>query len=354
MNCGIRCSFLRILSEIKKPIDTVTTYYIQLYYRDLQEHESVKPKSGERVKISPRTIRDVKKVLSPAFQMAVRMGLLASNPVPGARLPREIKKAPPQWTPAEAVKALQNCEDFELLLMISLMISGPLRVEEMLGLRYSDIQKVPGDSVGRLDIRSELTRVNKAMAERTRMKFHLVFPDMKKNCTSKMGLADVKNEYSNRNDFLPPTVMAMLEVQRRRYEEWKKQYGEVFPDYDLVFHQENGRPVTDKVLSRRFHRHITFATMQSVVFRSLRNTGATTQMKVSGNDIKAVQANMGHATADMLLQHYLASNEEDRREVAMQMETEIFSQLDLSSFGVELPAQNEGQNETENTEEDQT
>ena len=57
-------------------------------------------------------------------------------------------------------------------------------------------------------------------------------------------------------------------------------------------------------------------------------------------DIKAVQANMGHATADMLMEHYLASNEEDRREIALQLETEVFSQLDLSSFGVEPPEQN--------------
>lgn len=326
----------------EEPIENVSTYYIQEYYRDLLEHESVKAKNGERVKISPRTIRDIKKVLNPAFQLAVQMGLREDNPVTGARLPRETKNSPPQWTPAEALRALQDCNDFEMILMISLMISGPMRVGEMLALRWSDIVPLANDSVGKLDIRCTLARIDKGDAERTHTVIHLVFPEMKKNCTSMLVLADVKNEYSNRDDYLPPTVMAMLAIQREKHEAWKQKFGDIFPDYDLVFHQENGRPVTTKTLSKRFHKHISFGTMQSVVFRSLRNTGATTQMQVSGNDIKAVQANMGHATADMLMEHYLAADDDRRRGLALQMENEVFSKLDLSAYGLEAPKKKTG------------
>ena len=55
---------------------------------------------------------------------------------------------------------------------------------------------------------------------------------------------------------------------------------------------ENSRPITDKMLSKRFHKYVRFGTLRVVVFYSLRRTGATAQMQVSGNDIKAVQANM--------------------------------------------------------------
>ena len=55
---------------------------------------------------------------------------------------------------------------------------------------------------------------------------------------------------------------------------------------------ENSRPITDKMLSKRFHKYVRFGTLREVVFYSLRHTGATAQMQVSGNDIKAVQANM--------------------------------------------------------------
>lgn len=320
-----------------EPIENVTTHYIQEYFRDLMTRNSVKKKKGEYVNISPRTIRDVKKVLNPAFQLAIQMGLREDNPVTNARLPRESKKSPPQWTPAEAVKALQNCDDFEILLMISLMISGPMRVGELLALRWSDIHSDADDNVGKLEIHCTLERVNKRDAELTHMMIHLVFPEIKKNCSTMLVLADVKNDYSFRADYLPPTVMAMLAIHRKKHEEWKKEYGEIQPDYDLVFHQDSGRPVTDKILSKRFHKHISFGTMQSVVFRSLRNTGATTQMQVSGNDIKAVQANMGHATADMLMEHYLGVDDGKRRELALQMENEIFSRLDLSAFGLNPP-----------------
>ena len=55
-------------------------------------------------------------------------------------------------------------------------------------------------------------------------------------------------------------------------------------------------------------------------------------MDLSGNDIKAVQANMGHATPDMLMSVYLSPMEKKRREIALKLEEELFSKLDLSAF----------------------
>ena len=315
-----------------EPIENVTTYYIQQYYADLLTHDAVKQKDGETVKNSPRMVRDVKKILNPAFRYAVQMGLLTTNPVTDAKLPRETKQSYQQWTVEEALEALQGCDDFELMVMISLMISGPMRIGEFLALHWDDIIRVPGDTVGKLDIHYELARLNKADVERTQTPIFQVFPETKENCSTMLVLTTLKNDNSQRNDYLPPTVMRMLDIHRARYEAWKAEYGDIVPDYGLVFHQVNGRPVTDKMLSKKFHKIVAFCTLREVVFYSLRHTGATTQMQLSGNDIKAVQANMGHATPDMLMSVYLSPMEKKRREIALKLEEELFSKLDLSAF----------------------
>ena len=315
-----------------EPIENVTTYYIQQYYADLLTHDAVKPKDGEPVKISPRMVRDVKKILNPAFRYAIQMGLLTHNPVTDAKLPRESKKPYQQWSAAEALTALQGCDDFELMVMISLMISGPMRIGELLALHWDDIIRVPNDSVGKLDIHYELARLNKEAVERTGTPVHFVFPETKPDCTTMLVLTNLKNENSKRNDYIPPTVMQMLDIHRAQHEQWKAEYGSTVQDFGLVFHQKNGRPITDKMLSKRFHKYVRFGTLREVVFYSLRHTGATAQMQVSGNDIKAVQANMGHATPDMLMSVYVSPVEEKRREIALRLEEELFSKLDLSAF----------------------
>lgn len=315
-----------------EPIENVSTYYIQQYYADLLTHDAVKQKDGQTVKISPRMVRDVKKILNPAFRYAIQMGLLTTNPVTDAKLPRESKKSYQQWDAEEALEALQNCDDFELMVMISLMISGPMRIGELLALHWDDIIRIPNDPVGKLDIHYELARLNKADVERTGTPIHFVFPETKENCTTMLVLTNLKNENSKRNDYLPPTVLQMFDILRERNEEWKAKCGDAVPDFGLVFHQQNGRPITDKMLSHRFHKYVRFGTIRDVVFYSLRHSGATIQMAVSGNDIKAVQANMGHATPDMLMSVYLSPMEKKRREIALKLEEELFSKLDLSAF----------------------
>ena len=216
--------------------------------------------------------------------------------------------------------------------MISLMISGPMRIGELLALHWDDIIWVPNDSVGKLNIHFELARLNKDSVKRTGTPIHFVFPETKPDSKTMLVLTNLKNENSKRNDYIPPTVMQMLDILRVQNEQWKAECGAAVQDFGLVFHQKNGRPVTDKMLSQRFHKYVRFGTIRDVVFYSLRHSGATIQMAVSGNDIKAVQANMGHATPDMLMSVYLSPMEKKRREIALKLEEELFSKLDLSAF----------------------
>ena len=50
-------------------------------------------------------------------------------------------------------------------------------------------------------------------------------------------------------------------------------------------------------------------------------------MEASGNDLKAVQGDMGHSTPEMLMQIYLATVNKARRKVDEQLEKNMFSKI---------------------------
>ena len=215
-----------------------------------------------------------------------------------------------------------------LLLMISMMYDVTLRSGELLGTKWEDLELPEDGSTGVLNVRNELARLSKKEVEETGTVIHFKFPNVKKNATTSLYLKAPKSEKSNRDNFLSPSVVQMLRYMRQHQEAWKATIGDAFQDYGLVFAQDNGRPISDKMLTKRFQKYLDITSMTEIEFYSLRHSGATSQMELSGNDIKAEQANMGHTTSDMLMKVYLSPIERKRKEIAMQLEQEVFSEID--------------------------
>ncbi|MBR2088348.1 MAG: tyrosine-type recombinase/integrase [Oscillospiraceae bacterium] len=73
---------------------------------------------------------------------------------------------------------------------------------------------------------------------------------------------------------------------------------DIYQDYGLVFAQENGRPITNEMVSDRWKAFLRKQSLRKVSFYSLRHSGATAKLLAS-HDIKAVQGDMGHSSTDM-------------------------------------------------------
>ncbi|MBR5361976.1 MAG: tyrosine-type recombinase/integrase [Oscillospiraceae bacterium] len=309
-------------------VDVVDTPYIQLYYQDLQNHPSIHPRDPENPNISARTIKEIHKILRPAFKYAVQLGVITVNPANEVSLPREKPFKRKQWTLEEVQEALRKCPDRELELIISFMCACVLRSGEILGLRWSDIELSEHDTIGKLNIRSELARLTFEDIRRTGTVIHFQFPNEVPNSKSALFLKEVKTERSDRDNYIPDYVLRRLLIQKAQDEEYKKNYKGAYQDFDLVFHQKNGRPYTDELMTKRFNKYVSFCSLKQVQLYSLRHSGATIQMAVSGNDIKAVQANMGHSTTEMLTRIYLSPVEEHRKEIARQLDAVVFEPLE--------------------------
>ena len=327
-----------------EPITNITTFYMQQYYDDLQTMDSVKPKNGKTVKVSARTVHDIHKILHPAFAHAVRSGLLTVNPTDGVKRPKLEKHKRKQWTMEEVLEGMQACQEPELLLMIGMMYDITMRSGELLGTKWESLELPEDGSLGTLIIENELARLRKDKIEETKTEVHFMFPNIKKDAVTALVLKALKNDESNRINFLSPSIVKMLHYQKRKQEQWKALLGSDFQDFGLVFCHPNGRPITSEVLTDRFKAYLNITSMKEIEFYSLRHSGATSQMDLSGNDIKAVQENMGHASSDMLMNVYLAPIEKKRRDIAMKLEEKVFSKLDWERlFGAEPDTKQKGE-----------
>ena len=94
--------------------------------------------------------------------------------------------------------------------------------------------------------------------------------------------------------------------------------------YDLVFRNEVGDRLSYRTVYDCFKRVMAGIGLPNVRFHDLRHTYAVASIK-SGDDIKTVQSNLGHATAAFTLDVYGHVTEQMRRDSAARMEKFIQS-----------------------------
>ena len=108
----------------------------------------------------------------------------------------------------------------------------------------------------------------------------------------------------------------------------KEELGEDgYMDYKLVICQANGRPIMTEHLNKRFKTILQGMGMPDVVFHSLRATSTTFKLRISGGDIKSVQADNGHRDPKMVTKQYSRIFEEDRLALTSKMQQAFDPQI---------------------------
>jgi integrase len=299
---------------------------IQFYYNDLLTKPAARGNhTSDPGLVSPRTVREVHKILRPALNLAVNHGYIDSNPAIYVELPKEEKFEREQWTEEEIRQAFRLCENEQLRLMMQLMCGTTLRTGELLGLAWDDLHLQPKSGKPYLCVRQELARLKRKDIEDTGTVIYREFPTvMGKPTSTVLVLKKPKTEKSVRKIYMSTTLAENL----RHYQMSQKQniarMLDIYQDYGLVFAQENGRPVTNEMVSNRWKAFLSEHNLREVSFYSLRHSGATAKLRAS-HDIKAVQGDMGHSSTDMLMNTYAAIVDEERQKLAEDMEKTLFA-----------------------------
>lgn len=265
-------------------LSALSTLQIQRFYNQLLQDG-----------ISPKTIKNINGVLHKALNQAVRIGELKFNPTDACDLPKVYKK---EIVPLEQddirkfVDALRG-HRFESLFLITLFTG--MRQGEVLGLTWDcvDFERCT------IYINKQLTKTHKVGGE------YVLSPT--KNSRSRLvTVADY--------------VMTLFKMRKEQQEHDRVFAGEAWSNpHGLVFTDACGGHLVHLTVYKEFKTLARSLGYENARFHDLRHSYAVAAIE-SGDDIKTVQTNLGHATASFTLDIYGHASQKMRQQSADRME----------------------------------
>ena len=293
-------------------LEALDTPTIQQFYNQLAKTGQQVPKrnqAGEIVKrggrivyeaapLSPKTIKNIHGVLHKALQQAIAAGLIRFNPADACTLPRverpELHPLDERETRAflEAIRG----HEFETLYTVTLFTG--MREGEVLGLTWPCVDFAAGTIL----IKQQLQREKKPGGQ--------------------YRLVPLKND-KPRTITPAPSIMELLRQHRKQQTAWQLRAGELWDNpAGYVFTNEIGGHLVSWTVTKKFKRIVTGIGRPDARFHDLRHSYAVAAIR-SGDDIKTVQGNLGHATAAFTLDVYGHVTDQMKQASAARMESYI-------------------------------
>lgn len=310
----IRLHIKPYLAAVK--LDELDTHTVQRFFNTLLKSGKRIPKrdkDGKIVKkggktvyenapLSAKTVKNVHGVLHGALRQAVVNRYIPINPADGdfCKLPKiqkqEIKPLD-EVQIADFLKSIQG-NRFEDLFLVTLFTG--LRQGEVLGLTWDCI-----------DFDNGTLLINK------QMQLH------QEQGIKAYQLVPTKNSKS-RSITAAPFVMAHLKRRKIAQAQDRLKAGPLWENNNLVFTDELGHHLTKPTIYRAFKKAVADIGRPDARFHDLRHSYAVAAIR-SGDDIKTVQGNLGHATAAFTLDVYGHVTDQMKQESASRMEAFIKS-----------------------------
>lgn len=244
--------------------------------------------------LSPASIRLAYGVLNMALEKAVDLDYLPRNPARKCTTPKVEQEEPRPLDDEQAAALLQAVKGSSIEHLVTVALFTGLRLSELLGLTWDSIDY---DS-GTISITKQLSRQEHRAA----------------------GLFQSPKSGKARTLHPAPAVFAALKRQWRRQLEMQLKAGPLWANPDgLVFTVEGGGPLNQWKAEKGFRDAAAAAGLSGFHFHCLRHTYAVNALR-AGDDIKTVQASLGHATAAFTLDKYGHVTDRMKQDSAARME----------------------------------
>jgi integrase len=228
--------------------------------------------------LAPRTVRSVHVILHQALERAKIWGVIRDNPADLAKPPRPAGGETPMLQPDQAAVLLERLRGKPLFLIASLGLATGMRRNEMLALRWRDIN-LDGS---RLTIEQSLEQT-RALGVRTKAP---------------------KTERGRRTIALPAHIVTELRQHWREQQEQRLGMGlGKAPDDSPVFAAADGRHLSPNAITKRWPRAMAAIGMPAVTLHSLRHTHAS-MLIAKGVDILTISRRLGHSSPTITLGVY--------------------------------------------------
>lgn len=219
-------------------------------------------------KLADSTVRQVYTVLRQALDVAVRDGLLASNPAAKVKRPGVARTEARYLPAADVARLLDAAKDLRYYVAVVVMAATGLRRGEVAGLLWTDLDLDKGE----LMVRHTLSRVDGALA-----------------------LTEPKTDRSRRRVPLHAGVVTALKGWRTQQLQERLAAGDQWSDTGVVFATEFGTMLDPRNLLRTVELAAAKAGIEDVGAHTMRHSAAVAWLE-SGVHIKAAADLLGHSS----------------------------------------------------------
>lgn len=272
-------------------LEALDAHTIQKFYNSLSDDG-----------LSPKTVKNIHGVLHSALEQAISNDYIHRNPTEACKLPKVVKPEIHPLEPMEISKLLEEAEkdDYRNLFIVA-MFTG-MRQGELLGLAW--------DSV---DFKNGIITVKQQL-----------------QCTDGNYFLETPKNGKGRTILPAPMVMEALVRELQKQNTKRKQAGSAWSNpYNLVFTDALGKNLVRRTVVKHFKKIIQRTDISDTArFHDLRHSFAVTSL-CAGDDIKTVQANLGHATAQFTLDVYGHVTQKMRKDSANRMQ-QFYDQIKAS------------------------
>jgi len=278
----------------KTKVKKIGTEQVERFAADLLKAEikTVTKKGTEKVrKISPATASRVLTILKGILAKGVQWGYISRNPAEYVRKPRIEKPEVEFLEPGEIKRLIESTDERHKALIMFACLTGA-RQSEILGLRWSDLDL----EEGKANIRQVLQGGR---------------------------FLSPKSQASRRTIDLPPVLMRELKTHQLRQAVKLEEN-----PHDLVFTSNKGTPLdSHNVTHRILEPALRIAGIRKVGFHALRHSYVS--MLISqGENVKTIQALVGHASARMTWDVYGHLFEGAGKEAANRLQKTLYGDLE--------------------------
>lgn len=274
-------------------LEALTTQMIQAFYNGLGKPAKSRPKG-----LSPKTVKNIHGVLHKALQQAVSLGLLRFNPTDACTLPRQEKRELAPLDDEQISAFLSAIQDSSMKTLLTVTLFTGMREGEVLGLMWECVDF----EAGTITINKQLQRYREPGG----------------------GVYRISVPKNSKGRTITPaaSVMALLKQHRAIQAAQRLRAGKLWQDGGFVFTDELGHHLTNSIVYRAFKRAAAEIGRPDARFHDLRHSYAVAAIR-SGDDIKTVQENLGHATASFTLDVYGHVTKQMKQASADRMEAYI-------------------------------
>ena len=284
----------------QKKVSELRPEHIQDFYNYLQDQG-----------IGDYTILKIHNVLHGALEQALKMGILARNPVDLAHPPKEPNTEMTILTESQVSQFLIAVMNHRWQALFHLAITTGARQMELLGLKWSD-----------LDWQRQTLKIER----------QLIRPD-----GSGIKFSAPKTRLGKRSVALGSKTIELLRKHYERQKDEIRAAGDKWQEHGLIFTTSLGGPIHPRNLLRDFKIILKHAGLPIIRFHDLRHTAASLMLN---NNIAPiiVSRRLGHAKASITLDIYGHLIPSLQTEVAEKID-ELITPIPVVTQGVNIAQQ---------------